>query len=216
MPKLTRADLELARTPGEMEALLADYTNDRASYPPADAHLRRGIIKHLLEEYRPLTALVGTLPGISTARLTAQSSAGPDAIIQFTDGKTAFAQITVADQSYESALRRERMSEGKVVFEATTAIRNTLTREAGELGHALTPPSACLQRHVDAVVSAIEKKVAKFHPGTDMLIVGAERKRNSLTLPWRDEVRSRLDAIAILPYAQVCLIAGREVLPLRS
>jgi 3'-phosphoadenosine 5'-phosphosulfate sulfotransferase (PAPS reductase)/FAD synthetase len=155
---ITRNDLEKPRTPNEMKAILDQFSKDQNTYPDQDVHMRKGIIKRLLEEYRPLHVLANDLGEECQARLSLASNEGPDAVIRLKSGKEITIQITVADQSCMTALGREVLSQGKPMFPNSNKTRAKQTREICQTGRILDTREGRLRKQVDDVIKAIGKK----------------------------------------------------------
>lgn len=172
---LQRTDLEVARTGQEMRTLLDSVAKDTVTYPDKDVHLRRGILKVLLEEYEPLAILATTMACVSSARLLDQSNAGPDAVVSFvgpTIDQQLRVQITVADQGHQEALSRELISQGQMVFYNRAKHRDPNDRtKIHEYGPVLTTPRARAERHAQRITEAFQRKVEKYRNGTDALVI---------------------------------------------
>jgi len=213
-----RSDLETKQSPPEMQDLLRGFAEDREAHSDEDVHLRRGVVKDLLEEYSPLCTLAASLPGVLSARLTPPSNDGPDALveIQSSEGVQELAvQITVANQSYQHALARERLSRGQPVFENTEKIRDPANRtEIHERGRVLTTREASLRAQVAEVVSAVRKKLANFHTGTSVLLVGSRIWLNGsgITYCWRSDLKQQIESLASIPYECIYLANGDDEL----
>lgn len=217
---MQRSDLEIPKTPLEMEELIGLVANDRVSYSDQDVHLRRGFIKPLLEEYLPLSIFSRHFPDIREARLTPSSNMGPDAEAISGSGEKHVIQITVADESYETALGREKLSEGEPMFPGAQKSRNKKTGAIEESGSILTTREAELKKQVNQVVDAIVRKSNNYHVGTGILLI-----RTSIHLSdpddysWRNDLSDQVSGLNI-PYEYVYLtncVSGKDkLIPLKE
>jgi hypothetical protein len=215
---IRRNDLEAKRSPLDMKDLLRCFAEDRETYRSEDVHLRRGIVKDLLEEYSPLCTLATNVAGVLSARLTPPSSDGPDAVVELESAQGVeelTVQITVANQSYQQALARERLSQGLPVLDNTEKYRVPENpNEIGERGRVLTTKEERLRRKVAEVVAAVQKKINKYHERTDILLVGSRIKLadSCSTYSWRDDLIGRIDEFNDIPYRSICLANGDDEL----
>ena len=222
---IKRSDLETPRTVDEMQELIRSFSKDR-TYSNEDIHRRRGIIKTLLEEYQPLSALSSHLNARS-AHLTARSHEGPDGIIQLQSNKQLGVQITVADQSSalefgckrtstQEAHTRERLSRGQPTFANTKKLRDRTTGQIVECGRVLTTREARLRGQVQAAVTAIQKKREKFHKGTEGLLVVTRISLHDLGInySWKQDLKKRVEDLGAIPYKRLYLANGDELIPL--
>lgn len=201
-----RCDFETPRTPEQMKSLVVDVAEDRESIPDRDYHRRRGIVKHLVEEYALLQALAEHTASDCRAYLTPASNQGPDAVIELASGESWTVQITVADQGHQAAMGRERLSEGNATFPAAERARNPKTRAIDERGRVFTTRKARLQHQVAAILTAVQRKNDNFHEGTDILLVGASDFLSDENLDYSSEqdLRARIAALGS-PYPRICI-----------
>lgn len=213
MPMMKYIDLETPRTPDEMRKFIEAYEKDVETYSNKDVHCRKGIIKDFLEEYCPLYTLVRTFPNVRTARLAPKSNEGPDGIIELKSGVEIAVQITVANESHQEALIRERLSRGQSAFATTEKKKNRRTGEIVECGRALKTKEERLHGHVQKILIAIKKKIEKFHEGTDTLVVATRISVNdsAVKYSWREDVKERIKSLGAIPYRSVYLVNGDEV-----
>lgn len=215
---IDRSDLEAKRSPPEMQKIRRRFAEDRETYPDEDVHLRRGVFKVFLEEYLPLCTLASNLPGVLSARLMPQSNEGPDALveIQSSQGIEELAvQITVANQSHQDALARELLSRGQPVFQNTEKVRDPAKKgEIQERGRMLTTRETRLRGQVAEVVAAVRKKLAKFHAGTNVLLVGSRIRLDdsAIAYSWRSDLTERIADLGSIPYGVVYLANGGDEL----
>ena len=211
---IKRSGLETPRTVDEMEELLRSFSKDRTN-SNEDVHRRHGIIKTLLEEYQPLFTLACHLNARS-AHLTARSHEGPDGIIQLQSSKQLGVQITVANQSPQEALTRERLSRGQPTFATTKKLKDRTTGQIVECGRVLTKREARLRGQVQAVVIAIEKKREKFHEGTEALLVVTRISLHDsgINYSWKQDLKKRVEDLGTIPYKRLYLANGDELIPL--
>lgn len=209
-----RTDLEISRSPTEMQDLLHSFSEDRQAYSDEDIHLRRGVVKDLLEEYAPLCTLAANLPNVRSARLMPQSNEGPDAIVELQCNQVIrefTVQITVANQSHQEALARERLSQGLPTFANTERVRNpTNKEEIQERGRVLMTREARLRGQVEEVVIAVRRKLRKYHPGTEVLLIGSWiwLDDSSITYSWRADLKEQIRALGDVPYRSIYLANG--------
>jgi hypothetical protein len=205
---LQRSELETSRSPSQIQDLIDAVATDRETYPDEDVHQRRGILKVLLEEYLPLSILATNLPGVASARLLVQSNAGPDAVVELSHPgfpPELRVQITVADQDHQEALARELISQGKMVFRNTVKRRSASNRAVIEArGHVLTTPRARAQKRAEVIVAAYTRKVQKYRPATDALLIhvsGAVPPTSDFC--WSSHVKQTLEQSGSNPYKWV-------------
>jgi hypothetical protein len=190
MPKLTRSDLERPRTPHYMKELLRSFAEDGESYPSQDRHLRRGLVKVLLEEYRLLCAFACHV-SVRTAWLTPESNKGPDGYVELESGEKLAVQITVADQSDEEARKRKILSQSE-------SVSNGFMRE-----------EVFLRRPRQDIADAIKNKIGeKFHPGTDVLLVGTmiPVKAAFTDSSWIEDMLEQIGGVEKIPYSRVYVV----------
>lgn len=213
---VTRIELENPRTPDEMEDLLRSYAEDRETYPDEVVHRRIGIIKDLIEEYQMLYAFARYLDNTRTARLSPQSNQGPDGIVEIESRQEFAVQITVANQSRQEALTRELLSREQPAFASTEKRKDRRTDPVVEHGRALTTREARLRRHVQDVVTAIEKKIENFHEGTDTLLVGTRISvdDSGINYSWKHDLKVQVEGLDNIPYNRLYIANGDEVIPL--
>jgi len=136
---IQRAELEQTRSLSEMRLIVKAFANDVNSYRNEDVRRRTGVAKDIAEEYYPLFLLVQHLPHIQAAYLTPRSHPGPDAIVVFADGSSKSVQITSAGESHSTALQRELLNRGQVVFPNKKAHRAKRLPQIVESGRVLHP-----------------------------------------------------------------------------
>lgn len=211
---ITRADLETPRTPNEMKEVLDQFSADRITYPDRDVHLRKGIIKVLLEEYDPLHILARAFGNECRAWLTHPSNQGPDSLIQLKSGREFAVQITVANQSHENALGRERLSQGQHTFPASKKERNSQSGEIKESGRILATREGWLRGQVQDLVNSIENKNTKFYDGTDILLVSTRIRLDDscIEYSWRDDLTDKVQKLCKLRYLGVYVANGYELI----
>jgi hypothetical protein len=215
MLMLTRTDLEIPRSTDEMYTLVSSFATDRVTYPDKDVHLRKGIVKDILEEYVPLLHLACYL-GAKTGRLLTISNNGPDAIIQLQTGKEIKVQITVANESYQEALTREILSEGKSASAWTKKGRDPRTRKIKEGAHFFAVREPKLREEVMKIVNAVKKKINNFHQGTDVLLVATKISigDTDINYSWKQDLRGQVAALDPIPYKRLYIINNDEVVHL--
>jgi len=216
MPHIQRADLELLRSPKSMRRLILDFANDRQTYSDSDVHMRRGIAKTILEEYRPLAALVAELPFVRRARLTPQSTEGCDAEIWLWPCRRIGIEITCADQSHDAALQREELAAGKAVFPFRHRRRDTNTQEILAEGRALACPESVVMCRVERIRKAIAKKCADYRGNAEILLV-ADKSADWEYLKQASfvrRVREMFQTVKNAAYSQVYVCFGDAVVSL--
>ena len=172
--RLQRSDLERPLSPRLMRRLVLQFAHDRETYPDEDVHKRVGIVKIILEEYSPLTALAAELNCVRSARLTPMSTEGPDAEIRFWTCRRIGVQITCANQSYGAALQREELRSGKLVFPFQRRRKDKATREVVAEGRILRCPEDVVADRVQRIGKAIERKCIDYRGDTELLLVADE------------------------------------------
>ena len=211
-----RSDLEAKRTPTQMQHLLSCFAEDREACSDENVHLRRGVVKDILEEYSPLCILAANLPGVLSARLASPSINGPDGIVEIESGQEIeelTVQITVANQSHQEALARERLSQGQPVFGSTEKVRDPTNRsEIQERGRVLETREGRLRVQVGEVVNAVRRKLANFYAGTDVLLVSSRiyLDDSGITYSWRADLRQQVEALGSIPYRRIFLANGDD------
>lgn len=217
---IKRSDLEVPRTCEQMTTLFNSYAEDFVTYPSEDVHLRKGIIKDLLEEYRPLCALVCNMPNACRAYLAPQSNQGPDAFIELNSGEKVTIQITTADQSRQEAMGRKALSRGQSHSKVATKERNRETGEIKQWGgmRLREDRDRELRRWVEAILSAIKRKSANFQEGTEMLLVSHDLWLGSppANYSWRDDLKDRVRTLDNIPYKYVHLANRDELIMLKG
>ncbi|MBW1746114.1 MAG: hypothetical protein JRG74_14375 [Deltaproteobacteria bacterium] len=210
----TRLEFETPRTPAEMKTLIDEITEDRESISDADYHRRpRGIVKDLIEEYAPLQVLAEHTESDCKAYLMPVSNQGPDGVIELSSGKKMMIQVTVADQDHQTAMGRERLSEGHITIPASTRTRNPTTKGIEEQGRILTTRKARLQEQISKIVTAVQQKNDNFHEGTDILLVSANifLSDEDLDHIWEDDLRAHVMSTGS-PYPRICIDIRKEII----
>jgi hypothetical protein len=204
-----RSELEQLRTLAEMQTIRDMFTNDHAAYPSTEVLRRTGISKVMIEEYLPLLLLVQNIPGVRLASLTRESNPGPDAILLFDDGSQATVQITCAGENEITALQRELLNDGQVVFANQATNRNPTTREITQTGRILTTRTANTHAAIDEVRSAIEKKTRTYRSGTKLLLINMHRSEGTMTEEWQEQLRVAVSTRADVPYGSIYVATAK-------
>lgn len=171
MHQLERKALENPISLHQANEVVESFCNDRAAYPDADVHLKRGVSKILAEEYCPLVRLAQELWCVRSVRLLPEANAGPDGEIRFWWHPSSKVQITCAHEGHSRALMREQLLSEGVVFQNQTRKRDKASGQVVSTGRVLTTPAADLQTRIDRILKTIEAKETKYYPGTDTLLV---------------------------------------------
>ncbi len=190
MARATRSDMETWHTSPRMKELLDSLAEDRESYPNEVVYRRLGDVKRLLEEYRLLYAFACHVSA-RRACLAPQSNEGPDGYVEMESGVKLAVQITVSDQSYEEAQKRK-------IFCQREGVWNNL--KSGD---------AFRRRLAQDIVTAIRKKIGKkFHPGTDVLLVGTQiPKKDALTdYSSTEALLEQIGGVEKIPYSRVYVV----------
>jgi hypothetical protein len=194
IPMTNRQDLEVPRSPAEMKSLIVDFAEDRGAIPDTEYHRRRGVAKDIVEEYAPLQALAEHMAADCKAYLTPKSNQGSDGVIELASGESLSVQITVADQNHQTAMGRERLSEGLVTFPMSKKVRNPRTRSVEEQGRVLTTKKMRLQEQVTMIAEAVQRKNENYHDDTNILLVSANIVLNDegLDYSWEEDLSARI------------------------
>jgi hypothetical protein len=201
-----RSELEQFRTPAEMQTIRDTFTNNHAAYPSTEVLRRTGISKVMIEEYLPLLLLVQNIPRVRLASLTRESNPGPDAVLLFDDGSQATVQITSAGENKTTALQRELLRNGKVVFENQPTNRNPRTHEITQTGRVLVTRTGYTQAAIDEVLSAIERKTLTDRSDTNVLLIKMHRSEVTMTEEWREQLRVAVFARPDLRYESIYVV----------
>lgn len=201
---MDRNELQTPRSYPEMHRICQAIIDDRKTYPDTEFYKRKGLVKHILEEYWPLMQLLDHLCTGAKGALTERSHEGPDAVILVGD-QTLYAQITCANQSYKEALNREILSEREVVFPHQEKDREKTTRKIIAKGRALTTRVGKLKSQVDEIVEAVDKKARNYHEGTDILLIDTEIHMSDIDTgySWRKDLSEKVANISDLPYEYI-------------
>jgi hypothetical protein len=195
--------LEQPHALNAMRDILDKFGTDREGFPDDMVQRRRGLAKDIVEEYAPLYRLGCVLQAFETGRLTPAGIAGPDAIVQLTNGTSVAVQITTAGESESTALHRELLSKKHVVFPNQIASRLPVQKQIQTQGRVLTTRRGNTEVMIAEVIAAIQKKVAKFHEGTKLLLVHIRQPSASLEDTWPASLQAALEGVSISPYEAV-------------
>ena len=198
-----RIALEQPRSLDEMRALLDGFAADREGFPDATVRRRRGLAKDIIEEYEPLYRLARELEGFASARLTAESLSGPDAIIQLNDGSGVTVQITTAGETASTALQRELLAQGEPVFTNQHASRLLPSKRTVAHGRALTSKRQSTERMIEEVKAAIQRKASAYRSGTDYLLILIRQSSLSMETNWTTRLSEALSNVVFAPYSAV-------------
>jgi hypothetical protein len=211
---IKRSDLEIPRTPDEMEKII----HELKTYPNSDIYLRKGPIKDILEGYWPLYILAHGLSDVNKAWLTRKSNKGPDAYIQMDSGKKISIQITVADESYENAKNRELLNQNGIVFITTKKERDKKTRKIVDKGRGSRKRDDFLRNQVERIISSIINKIKNFHEGTDILLVSAHIRSDisNISYSWRYDLKKEVNCLENIPYSEIYFVNDDELIVLKK
>jgi hypothetical protein len=170
---------------------------------------RTGISKVVIEEYLPLLLLAQNIPGVRSARLTTDSNPGPDAVLLFDDGSQAMVQITCAGENEITALQRELLNDGQVVFANQATNRNRRTREITQTGRILTTRTANTHAAIDEVLSTIERKTRTYWSGTKLLLINMHRSEITMTGEWQEQLRVAVSTRTDVPYESIYVATAK-------
>ncbi|MFK8399975.1 hypothetical protein M2D07_015825 [Pseudomonas sp. BGr12] len=211
---ISRADLEspedLMGMRQHLNALIREFDDD-------EIYERRGIVKTLQEEYRPLYYLAQTLPGFECAHLTKENTSGPDAYIQLLNGMRLGIQITTAGEGHQSHLQRIELSRGGPVFpdvEQPMLGRSYQEHRILGGGRTLTSREANEEKLLQALRTAVSLKVKKFRAGGDLLLIASNASAIALSSEWRCNLADSFTDADILPYGAAYVIISDQCVPL--
>lgn len=198
-----RSELEQFHTLAEMQTIVDTFTNDHAEYPSAEVRRSRGIPKVMAEEYFPLLLLARNIPSVISARLTTKSNPGPDAVLLLDGGYQQTVQITCVGKNKSTALQRELLNDGQVVFATQAANRDSRTRKITQTGRSITTRTASTLTAIEEVLFAIKKKNDKYRTDTKLLLINMHRSETTLLVGWREMLRIKVSALANTPYEKI-------------
>ena len=221
---MTREELQIPRTPREMRDLISSFEHDRATYPDNIVHNRQGVVKDLVEEYAPLLTLVENLEDVETARLNPQY-APIDAVVRLSSGRELSIQITLANDSYQTALHREILMEDGSATVGSVKCRDKETGKAVDHGRGLRTREGRLREQVTEVMKAIECKAKKEEkrkakgalPKTDVLLVWTEitLDDSEIAYSWREDLTARFKIFGSILYETVYVANGMNLLKIK-
>lgn len=198
-----RNTLEQPRTLEEMRTILDRFAADSAAFSDQLVHRRRGLAKDIIEEYAPLYQLASELEGFRSARLTADSFPGPDAIVQLNNGSEVAIQITTAGETESTALQRELLSRGEPVFPNQRASRELPSRRISAQGRVLSTKKANTEGMIEEVKTAIRRKISDYRPGTQCLLVLIRQSSLTMESDWTSRLGDALLDLSFAPYSAV-------------
>ena len=198
-----RNALQQSHSVAEMREILDSFAADEEKYSNDLVHRRRGLVKTLIEEYAPLYRMACELPNLKSARLTAQSHPGPDAIVEMEDGSEVTIQITTAGESQSTALQREMLSKGEPVFANQSASRSPSSKAIETKGRVLSTKNANTVRMVDEVKTALQKKIATYRPETQYLLVLIRQPSLTMNSDWQSQLQIAFENTSSAPYKAV-------------
>lgn len=201
-----RSELEQPCTLAEMQMVIDTFEKDFSEYLSTEVRHRIGVTKIVIEEYLPLFLMAQSLPGFKSARLTADSHQGPDAILLFDDESQATIQITCAGEDECTALQRELLDNGQIVFANQSVNRVRKTGEISQSGRILTTRNSNTLAAIDEVLSAIEKKTHKYRVDTLFLLIGVRRTERSMMKDWRQRLLAAVSALTDSPYERIYVV----------
>ena len=199
----SRSELEQPRTLEEMQAIIDTFANNHDEYSNSQVRLRKGVAGLVIEEYIPLFRLAETLPGFKSASLTAHSHPGPDANLLFEDGSRKTVQITCAGENGNTALQRELLNDGQIVFANQSLNRKPNSREIAKSGRILTTRTANTNALIVEVMSAIAMKEKKYRAGTDYLLITIRRSAITLANNWQQQLTASVSATPASRYERI-------------
>lgn len=209
-----RSALEQPRTLVEMQAVINTFANDPAEYSSTVVLRRKGVAKIMIEEYLPLFLLAKSLTGFQSASLTVDSHPGPDAVLLFNDGSHATVQITCAGENEGTALQRELLEGGQIVYANQSAKRIRETGKVTQSGRMLTTRIANTRAAINEVLSAIEKKTHKYRTATQFLLISIHRSEITMTEDWQKQLLATVCALTDLPYERTYVATHHICFPL--
>jgi hypothetical protein len=195
-----RRVLEEAQTFDEMRLIAKQVLEDRTKYSDREIRCRVGVIKELIEEYLPLIQLVRVLPGFTAARLTPQSHEGPDAFLSMSDGSELGVQITIAGETHSTALQREMLARGEMVFPAQSASRKKHTGSIEATGRIVTTKAANTKELIRDVIGALKKKRDCYRSGSQILLISTFYPLITITSDWSELLSSEMEKVEFSPY----------------
>ena len=200
---IDRGLLEQSASLDEMRAILEHFASDEKTFPNDVVHRRRGLSKDLIEEYEPLYRLSLELNAFNTGRLTSQSFAGADAIVEMIDGSQIAIQITTAGETRSTGLQREFLSQGEPVFPNQTASRNALTKRIESGGRILSTRLKNTEQMIAEVKAALQRKILSYRPDTQYLLIRIRQSSKTMDESWKYRLQNALASESILPYKAV-------------
>lgn len=214
--KFDRSILEQARPFKEMCSIVSQFLDDPAICSDCEVQYRVGVIKDIVEEYVPLIQLAKVLPGFISARLTPPSYTGPDALLLMSNGSELGVQITIAGEGYSTALQREMLTRGKIVFPNQSAYRDKSTKDIKTSGRILTTRSSNTQKMICEVIFALEKKRSLYRSGSHLLLISTSRPLITLENNWLELLTSSIKHRKLSLYDEVYINVGDQCIGYRE
>lgn len=208
--KFDRKFLEQSKPLEEMRLITREFLENSAIYSDQEVQHRIGVIKDVVEEYVPLIQLARALPDFISARLTPPSCAGPDALLLMSDGSEIGVQITIAGENYSTALQREMLARGEIIFPNQSARRDKATNNIQTKGRILTTKSANTKNMICEVIFALEKKRSSYREGSHILLISTSRRPITLANNWQELLISSMKLKEITPYDDVYINVGDQ------